>query len=220
MPDFVLSLLCGLLVSLPAWAGLPADDAGALASAIQRHYDQVRDFRADFTHSYTGGVLRKKTVEYGHLAVRKPGRMRWTYTKPEEKVFVSDGIKIYSYIPEDKQVYVATVPPADQATTPALFLAGKGNLLRDFTVENAVVPDAPAGSVAIKLTPKRPGREYEWLNLVVDRASLQLRMLITADQQGGTSAFLFTNLHENAGIADKEFVFVMPRGVDVITEGH
>ena len=83
MPDIVLSLLCGLLVSLPAWAGLPADDAGALASAIQRHYDQVRDFRADFTHSYTGGVLRKKTVEYGHLAVRKPGRMRWTYTKPE-----------------------------------------------------------------------------------------------------------------------------------------
>jgi outer membrane lipoprotein-sorting protein len=45
-------------------------------------------------------------------------------------------------------------------------------------------------------------------------------MLITADQQGGRSAFLFTNLHENAGIADKEFVFVMPRGVDVITEGH
>jgi outer membrane lipoprotein carrier protein len=220
MPDLVLSLLCGLLVSLPAWAELPADDAVALASAIQRHYDQVRDFRADFTHSYTGGVLRKKTVEYGHLAVRKPGRMRWTYTKPEEKVFVSDGIKIYSYIPEDKQVYVATVPADDQATTPALFLAGKGNILRDFTVQNATVPDAPAGSVALRLTPKRQEREYEWLNLVVDRATLQLRMLITADQQGGTSAFSFTNLHENAGIADKEFVFVMPRGVDVITEGH
>jgi outer membrane lipoprotein carrier protein len=220
MPDLLLSVLCGLLVSLPAWGGLPADDASELASAIQRHYDQVRDFRADFTHSYTGGVLRKKTVEYGHLAVRKPGRMRWTYTKPEEKVFVSDGIKIYSYIPEDKQVYVATVPPDDQATTPALFLAGKGNILRDFTVQSATVPDAPAGSVALRLTPKRPEREYEWLNLVVDRSTLQLRMMITADQQGGTSSFSFTNLHENAGIADKEFVFVMPRGVDVVTEGH
>ena len=41
---------------------------------------------------------------------------------------MSDGTKLYSYIPEDKQVYVATVPPDDQATTPALFLAGKGNL--------------------------------------------------------------------------------------------
>jgi outer membrane lipoprotein-sorting protein len=35
------------------------------------------------------------------------------------------------------------------------------------------------------------------------------------------STFAFTNLRENTGIADKEFVFVMPRGVDVITDaGH
>src|SRR5206468_9216913 len=121
MPDTLIYLLCGLLVSLPAGARSDAEDPGQLASAIQRHYDQVRDFRADFTHSYTGGVLRKKTVERGHVAVRKPGRMRWTYTQPEEKVFVSDGAKLYSYIPDDKQVYVATVPPDDQATTPALF---------------------------------------------------------------------------------------------------
>jgi outer membrane lipoprotein carrier protein len=220
MPDLLLCVLCGLLATLPVRAGVLPDDPTELASAIQRHYDEVRDFRADFTHSYTGGILRKKTVEQGHMSVRRPGRMRWTYTKPEEKIFVSDGAKMYSYIPEDKQVYVATVPPEDQATTPALFLAGKGNLLRDFDVERATVPDAPVGSVALKLTPKRPEREYEWLDLVVDRTTLQLRMLVTSDQQGGVSSFSFTNLRENTGIADKEFVFVMPRGVDVITEGH
>jgi outer membrane lipoprotein carrier protein len=194
------------------------DDAAALAAAIQRHYDQVRDFQADFTHTYVGGILRKKTVERGHMAVRKPGRMRWTYTDPEQKVFVSDGTRVYSYVPADKQVYVAAVPPEDQATTPALFLAGKGNILRDFTVELATVPDAPPGSVALKLTPKRPEREYDWLKLVVDKSSLALRMLITSDSQGGLSTFAFSNLRENTGIADKEFVFVMPRGVDVITD--
>jgi len=83
------------------------------------------------------------------------------------------------------------------------------------------VPDAPAGSVALKLTPKRPEREYDWLNLVVDKSSLALRMLVTSDSQGGLSTFAFANLRENTGIADKEFVFVMPRGVDVITDaGH
>ena len=59
--------------------------------------------------------------------------MRWDYTAPEEKLFVSDGVKIYSYIPQDKQVIVSSVPRDDQATTPTLFLAGKGNLTRDFT---------------------------------------------------------------------------------------
>jgi outer membrane lipoprotein-sorting protein len=43
-------------------------------------------------------------------------------------------------------------------------------------------------------------------------------MLITADRQGGTSTFVFANLRENTGTADKEFVFSIPRGVDVITD--
>jgi len=54
--------------------------------------------------------------------------------------------------------------------------------------------------------------------LVVDRASLQWRMLVTTDRQGGTSTFAFTNLRENTGVPDREFVFTIPRGVDVITD--
>lgn len=195
-----------------------ADGAQALATSIQRRYEQIRDFRADFTHTYEGGVLRKKTVERGQMAIRKPGRMRWTYTSPEQKVFVSDGVKLYSYVPADKQVYVATVPTGDDASTPALFLAGKGHLTRDFTATAAAPAGAPAGSVAVTLTPIKAEREYESLVLVVDRQSLQWRMLITTDRQGGTSTFAFSNLRENAGVPDREFVFSIPRGVDVITD--
>jgi outer membrane lipoprotein-sorting protein len=116
---------------------------------------------------------------------------------------------------------VATVPTEDQASTSVLFLAGKGNILRDFDVEPASVPGAPDDTLALKLTPKHPEREYDWLQLVVDRASLALRMLVTADRQGGVSTFAFAHLRENVGIPDKEFVFTMPRGVDVITDaGH
>jgi outer membrane lipoprotein carrier protein len=213
----ILILFCGLLASVPLLGGAPGD-AQAVAAAIQQHYDRVLDFRADFTHTYEGGILRKKTVERGSMAVRKPGRMRWTYTDPEKKLFVSDGLKLYSYIPADKQVYVATVPSDDQASTPALFLAGKGNLVRDFKVTDTQVEGAPAGSVALRLTPVRQEREYEWLNLVVDRGTLALRMLVTGDRQGGVSTFTFSNLRENVGIPDQEFVFKMPRGVDVVTD--
>lgn len=211
----LLTILATFLVAdLSAAATAPR----ALAEAIQRRYDQVRDFQADFTHSYEGGVLRKKTTEHGRMAIRKPGRMRWVYMKPEEKVFVSDGVKLYSYVPADKQVYVATVPSADAASTPALFLAGKGQLTRDFIPEVGSVPEAPPGSEVLKLTPVRPEREYETLTLVVDEKTLQLRMLVTTDQQGGRSTFVFTNLRENTGIKDSDFVFSIPRGVDVITD--
>ncbi|MBK5296125.1 MAG: outer membrane lipoprotein carrier protein LolA [Vicinamibacteria bacterium] len=218
------SLVGVLLVALAVGVGASptseadADEAQALAAAIQQHYERIRDFRADFTHTYEGGVLRKKTVERGQMAIRKPGRMRWTYTSPEHKVFVSDGVKLYSYVPADKQVYVATVPTGDDASTPAMFLAGKGHLTRDFTAAPAAPAGAPVGSAAITLTPIKPEREYETLVLVVDRESLQWRMLVTTDRQGGTSTFAFTNLRENTGVPDREFVFTIPRGVDVITD--
>jgi outer membrane lipoprotein carrier protein len=211
-------LLIALFAAGPARAG-QAQDLQALAASIQQHYDRVRDFRADFTHAYEGGILRKKTVEYGTVAIRKPGRMRWSYTRPEEKLFVSDGTKLYSYVPADRQVYVATIPRDDQASTPTLFLAGKGNLLRDFTVAPATVKGAPAGSAAIRLTPRRAEREYDWLELVVDAKSFEIRMLVTGDAQGGVSSLGFSNLRENVGIPDNDFVFSIPRGVDVITDG-
>jgi len=125
----------------------PDRTAPELAQALQKKYDTIKDFSADFVHAYEGGVLRKQITERGHLLVKKPGKMRWDYTSPEQKQFVSDGVKMYSYIPQDKQVIVSTIPPEDEATTPTLFLAGKGNLVRDFTA--SITPRAtgvPGGS--------------------------------------------------------------------------
>ena len=189
------------------------------ARSLQRKYDAVKDFSADFVHIYEGGVLRKQITERGRVLIKKPGKMRWTYTAPEEKLFVSDGVKLYSYIPQDRQVLVATVPKNDEANTPAMFLAGKGDLSRDFTPSFADVPAGlPAGSIALKLVPKSPQREYDWVVLAVDPASMAIRGLATTDAQGGKSTFSFANLKENGGLADTIFEFKIPRGVDVVTD--
>lgn len=198
-------------------AGRPAT---AVARAVQSHYDTVRDFTAAFTQTYVGGVLRKRITEQGRLEVKKPGRMRWEYTQPERKTFVSDGSQMYSYIPADRQVYVSPVPPEDQATTAVLFLTGKGQLLRDFEVTYADEADAPAGTIALRLDPKLPQRDYDWLELVVDARTYQIRSLVAADDLGGTSTFEFRDLQENVGLSDKTFEFQIPRGVDVIRGGN
>jgi outer membrane lipoprotein carrier protein len=189
----------------------------ALARALQARYQNVRDFTADFVQTYRGGVLRTETSEKGTVAVKKPGRMRWIYTSPERKEFVSDGQKMYSYIPEDRQVLVSDVPADNEAPTPVLFLAGKGDLVKDFTA--ALAPSPVSGSLGLKLTPRRSEPEYEYLIVAVDPATLQIRALTTRDRQGGESTLRFENLQENKGISDKDFAFRIPRGVDVITDG-
>ena len=193
----------------------PAPDA--LAASLQLRYQGIKDFTADFVHTYRGGVLRTQTQERGTVMVKRPGRMRWVYTAPERKEFVADGRKIYAYIPEDRQVIVSDVPADDQATTPALFLAGKGDISRDFTAAYADIPNP--GTVSLKLTPRKDEPEYEYLIVTIDPVTLQIRALTTRDRQGGDSTLTFSNLQENRGLADKVFAFLIPRGVDVITDG-
>jgi len=206
-------------LSLLALAGRAADmTASEVAAALQKRIDGIKDFTTDFTHVYEGGVLRKQITERGHLLVKKPGKMRWDYTTPEQKQFVSDGLKMYSYIPLDKQVIVSSVPRDDEASTPTLFLAGKGSLTRDFTASLVDPPPGMApGARALKLVPKARQRDYDWLTLVLDPTRLDIVGLQTIDAQGGKSSFSFTNLKENVGLADKEFAFKIPRGVDVVS---
>jgi len=188
--------------------------ADALARSLQQRYQGIRDFSASFVHTYRGAVLKTLAKEQGTLVVKKPGMMRFVYTAPEKKEFVSDGRKIYSYIPEDKQVIVSAVPADNQASTPALFLSGKGDISRDFTA--TYVEPAVPGALALKLTPKREEPEYEYFVLTVDPSTLQWRALATRDRQGGESTLIFSNLKENQGVSDNEFAFRIPRGVDVL----
>jgi outer membrane lipoprotein carrier protein len=208
-----------VLLSLPVLGSAQTKQSPeALAKALQERYQNVRDFTADFVQTYRGGVLRTETRERGTVAVKKPGRMRWIYTSPEQKEFVSDGQKMYSYIPEDKQVVVSDVPSDTEAPTPVLFLAGKGDLVKDFAAAQA--ESAVTGAIGLKLTPRRSEPEYEYVIIAVDPATLQIRALTTRDRQGGESTIRFENMQENKGIPDKDFAFRIPRGVDVITNGQ
>lgn len=214
------AIIAAALSVASGFDGVAAEpSASELAQALQRKYDAIRDFSADFVHTYRGGVLKKTLTERGTLLVKKPGKVRWEYREPEEKLFVSDGSKIYSYFPEDRQVIVSDLPSEEYATTPVLFLAGRGNLMRDFT---PALVDMPAGmppeSRVLKLVPTVPQAEYDWLILAADPDTLALRGLVTGDAQGGTSTFTFTNLKENIRPSDTSFVFSPPRGVDVVID--
>src|SRR5262245_57588506 len=98
---FAVGTICLALSVVTEAQSRPAPDA--LARSLQQRYQGIKDFSADFVHSYRGGVLKTQSQERGTVSVKKPSRMRWTYTTPEKKEFVSDGVKIYSYIPQDKQ---------------------------------------------------------------------------------------------------------------------
>lgn len=181
---------------------------------IQAHYATVNGFTAAFTYTYASGVLPQTTTERGTVKIRKPGRMRWTYQTPEVKEFVADGRLLYSFVKSDRVCYVSDLPQGDSVSTAVLFLAGQGDLVRDFRASPA--GDPLAGEWRVDLTPVTPQAEFARLTLGVDPATLALRTMITVDPEGGRATFRFTALTENPRIADRDFLFTCPKGFDVI----
>ncbi len=220
---FLATLVVLLTVS---WAGTPAaprvgpvatqavrPEASALAARVQARYATVRDFTADFTQTEVNPLLPKPVVDRGQVKVLKPSRMRWTYTTGDRNEFVSDGTRQYSYFRRDRYVQISPLPGEGEASTALLFLAGRGNLVRDFT---ATLPsDQPDDEWRLVLRPRTPQADFETLTLEVDRRSLALRGLVATDAQGTTRAFRFDNMRENPGLAAREFEFDIPRGVEI-----
>jgi outer membrane lipoprotein-sorting protein len=118
---------------------------------------------------------------------------------------------LYQYIPLDNRVVISDPPGDDQPAM--LFLAGKGDLNRDFNVSFG--ESQAADTYTLRLDPRQPQSDYDWLALIADRNSLQLRGLIVAEKQGSRSTFTFTNFKENPGLADKLFEFAVPKGAEV-----
>ncbi len=205
------ALIAGLTVwavgSTPRAEQTPA--APDLARRIQTHYNTVADFTADFVATFKYKLTHQVSVERGTLKVKKPSRMRWTFTKPDRKEFVADGTKLFTYFPADKVGTENLLSDTGDDSIALLFLAGKGDLTRDFTASMA--PEQPANEWQLVLSPKKRQGEYDTLTLGVRRDSLALTALVIVDEEG-TQGYQFTNFKTNTGLKDSDFRFAFPPG--------
>ena len=194
----------------PGQSPPPAEE---LAQRIQARQQTIRDFPANFTETMSSPLLPRPSEERGEIKVKKPGRLRMTYRSGDRNEFVADGTTLYAHFAKDKYVTRSALPDHDDAPTWISFLAGRGDLARDFTARLAETQ--PPGEWQLVLTPRQPQADFRSLTLHVDRASMQLRGLVVVDAQGTTSLYRFSNLRENIGLPDREFQFQVPKGVAV-----
>ena len=210
------------LLVLVSLALLPVAGATApsLDEAVQRleaTYRGLRDLKADFQQSAFNRTLNQTLEAKGTLYLKKPGRLRWEYTKPTPQQIVSDGAKLWVYTPELKQVNVTAAPQA-LAGPAGSFLHGLGQVREQFEVRflNPAQPADADGLVVLDLTPKQPQPLLARLVLAVDPKSGLVRKAVIYDELGNTVTVRFLEVAVNPGLADALFVFTPPPGVAVI----
>jgi outer membrane lipoprotein carrier protein len=196
---------------------LQASDLDPLINALQTKYDRMTSLAADFTQVYNARGERTRR-ESGTLLLKKPGRMRWDYTTPERKQFISDGKWLYEYIETEKMATRSAVRESDDLRAPFAILLGRGKLRRDFQrIEFASETPTKAGNRVLRLIPKRT-QDFRELLVEVEPGSLQLARLVLIDRNSARSDFLFSNVRENAPASEAQFVFKAPAGVQVVQQ--
>ena len=204
-----------LLTLRPAVAANPTLDVHAIAQAVDNRYNHLQTLQAEFTETYRGAGIERS--ESGSLWLKKPGKMRWEYRSPKEKLFLSDGKDAWFYLPGDRQVRRSSVKKLDDLRSPLGFLLGKTRLEKELDGLSAAPDVAPltAGNVVLRGVPKAMGDRVNEVVLEIT-PDYHLARIQFEEADESVTEYRFSDQRENAGIADQLFRFSPPPGVEVV----
>jgi outer membrane lipoprotein carrier protein len=178
-----------------------------MLKGIEDHYNHAQTLQVTFTEMST--QQGRKITEKGELFLRKPGRMRWQYTSPAGKLYISDGKFIYYYngtTTAEKMAFKET----DDMRAPLAFLLGRLNFDKDFR-EFRTQPDR--ANLFITAIPKSDKLPYTEVTFLVS-PDFVIHWLRVNGQDGSTLEFVFENEKKNPPIPDAMFRFSPPPGVE------
>lgn len=204
-----------LWVSL-AWLPLQAAnlDLNGLLKGIEQRYNRAKTLQVQFNESYTVQGRPRKS-ESGELTLRKPGRMRWDYTAPAGKLFVSDGKDVYLYTPDAHRVEKTKLKASEDMRAPLAFLLGKLDFAKEFR-DFDLKPDGANYVVAAKA--KSDQLPYEKIEMLVT-PDFEIHRLVINGQDQSILTFQFDQEKLNPAVNEALFKFQMPAGATLIAEG-
>jgi outer membrane lipoprotein carrier protein len=182
----------------------------SLASRIDRHYDALHSLRVNFVQQYDG--LGQHRRESGVLLLKKPGRMKWSYSQPAGKLFVLDGKYAYFYAPGQSEVQRVPAKKLEDLRSPLRFLLGHAEIAKELS--------------DLRMTAQGDGYELSGVPRSLQQRVASLRFTVNAEGvirgirieelDGSISSFSFAEEIENPPAADSDFAFHPPAGTAIV----
>ncbi len=225
---FSFVVCAAVALALPVKATTP--DAAAIRHALEARYQHARTLKAAFFEQYSdgnGGV----EAESGTVYFSRPGRMRWEYESPEQKLFLVDGKNVWFYVPADHTASHANLKESSDWRTPIALLVGKADLsqlCRKIEVVDrfsdsgaAADEEVPSpGDTVLRCTPRGEDAQVaskQAIFLEVDPEAYLVRVVIH-EPGNVTTEFRFGNWQENIPVPEAKFHFQPPPGVSIVDE--
>lgn len=196
------------LVLAPAFAA--EAPLSTLLKGVEQRYNHAKTLEVFFSQRYT--MQGRARTESGHLWLRKPGRMRWEYSRPAGKLFVSDGKFVYFYSPSSNRAEKSKLKESEDLRAPLAFLLGK----LDFNREFQSFTTTPQGAdTFIKAKTKSNRLPYNEVEFVVS-PTYSIRHLLVRGQDRSVLEYSFDGEKLNPPVDDSRFRFKLPPGAEFV----
>ena len=180
---------------------------------LQRFFTEISTFEAEFDQVILDEDFVTLEESSGRVTIVRPNKFRWDYAAPLEQQIIGDGAKVWIYDIDLEQVTVRNMAAA-MANTPAVLLAGRGELAETYDIRDLGIHGALNW---VRLSPKKSDdSSFDDIRLGFEQG--QLRVLELVDGFGQTTRITLRRINENPVINDAIFAFKPPAGVDVIAE--
>jgi outer membrane lipoprotein carrier protein len=212
--------LAAVVLLLVSSAGGADQDIHAIARAVDEHYNHLRTLQAEFTEEYRGAGMERTeagTVWLAKGGSKKPGKMRWEYRSPREKLFVSDGRDAWFYVPDDRQARKTDARKLDDIRSPLAFLLGKSKLEKELQGLSLAPDVAPltAGNVVLRGVPQALADRVSEILLEVTPDHRIVRIVID-ELDGSATEYRFSGQQEDMAIPEGRFQFSPPPGTETV----
>jgi outer membrane lipoprotein carrier protein len=198
------------MLALSLYGQPSADD---LINKVQSRYNNARTLSVDFMERYSL-LGHARPPETGTLTLRKQGKMRWDYTRPAGKLFVSDGKNVFLYTSGDKRVEKVPLKDTEDMRAPLAFMLGHLDMKKEFK-DFRVTPSNAGGSEWLEATAKSDRVPYENVQMLVAPDG-EISQLKIAGRDQSLLSFSFQNEKLNPPVDDKYFQFTIPPGAEVV----
>jgi outer membrane lipoprotein carrier protein len=200
---------------LAVWAGAAAPDVLDVLKGVEQRYNGVRTLEVHFQQTYTAPGRASRT-ESGTLFLRKPGRMRWQYSKPPGKLFVSDSKYFYLYNPLTHRAERSKVKETEDMRAPLAFLLGRLDFRRDF---KQFVSRPRGQDLSITAEPRSNRAPFTQVQFLV-APDYQILEVEVSGQDNSVMRFRFKDEKLDPALKASLFQFHAPAGTEVVEEAQ
>jgi outer membrane lipoprotein carrier protein len=183
----------------------------AHSSELDRVAAAMAGSEAAFTQHFTPKGFKTSQAESGSVIFGSLPMMRWSYTAPEEKLFIFDGRHSWFYIPADKQVTVAEVDDERRSELPFLLIGDPAARERLFAIKES----NSGGSIVTTLQPKNGAAQIRSVAVTSSASTHMIERIEYSDREGNRTSFDFSGFKKRS-TTPALFSFTPPAGVQVV----